>query len=94
MAKVVRRASQLGRPNLRSEDLTSGTLPRSTNGDQVEGRVGLTNWVTIGPSGQVSFATQNNSALEITRSFKIHVRVVGHSDTEMILEGDILDNDS
>jgi RHS repeat-associated protein len=58
------------------------------------GASGGVNWVSIDPSNQVFFGTVENTLDEAIRSFKVRVRLAGFPETEVVLEADILDDDT
>ena len=74
--------------------LEDGSADASDYGGEVN-HAGATAW-TLNASGaeassaNFSFPVADDSVAETTESFKIHVRVVGHPETEMVLEADIL----
>ncbi len=64
-------------------------------GDDYTGTLGSsTSWEQVTSPGSVYFAAVDDSAVETTQSFKVHVRPIDHPTDESELEADILDNDA
>src|SRR3954451_2029766 len=47
-----------------------------------------------GPSFDYYFATSYNADISATKSFAIHVRAVGHPESEVVWEADIFDGEA